>query len=780
MTRLRSYLVCLLLLMALVWLPLPGNAQETAPASYGILADLLENPQSRDQLIQELRRLAGDPPAAPAAAPTRSLLDVDLPGSQISWRLQRLASELQTNFSQTVRLAGQIMRGESVPGISMQRSLPALQSLALALLVVVLTWHTLHIVLRATLARLEQWVARKNREADTRRAATRRRTSLHQLTTHSNGRKLIAVILAFALNLLMIGVSALAGYGSVVVAPLGGPMSALAATQFLTAFMVVQGLKTISIATFSPNYPGLRLLPMPTGAARFWNRWLGNILGITGYTLLLVVPMIQALMIPALGHILGLFVMTAVYVYATNVIWSRRHIVRRALEQHADDASAALSGTLLRVLARTWHWLVIAYFSVLFIVSQTDSQEALGFMGQATAQTLIALLVGSTLIAMVSNRVARRIELPHQWRRTLPSLEARINAYVPAFLRGVRLFIFIATSLVILDAWHAFNLADWLFSTQAQAFLSTILHIAIILLIAAISWTVLAAMIEHRLGKSGGPHGPTEREKTLLMLLRSAAAVTITTLTTLVVLSQIGIDIGPLVAGAGVAGLAIGFGAQKLVQDVITGIFIQLENGMNQNDVVQVAGLFGTVERISIRSVVIRTMDGGYHLIPFSAIDKLANHTRDYGYHYGEYRIAHRESVEHATAQLRAAFEVLKQDPKLAPELLDDISLPGVTSLDERGFTLRVLIKTTPGNQWAIQRAFNRLVKEHFDAAGIEIPYPQTVVHFGRDRHGHAAPVDVRQLSNIEDALFGRNAPGQTRRVATKEAGVEPTPGTET
>src|SRR5690606_20081087 len=126
----------------------------------------------------------------------------------------------------------------------------------------------------------------------------------------------------------------------------------------------------------------------------------------------------------------------------------------------------------------------------------------------------------------------------------------------------------------------------------------------------------------HRLSPVG-LRAPSEREKTLLALFRNAALVVIVTLTILVVLSQIGIDIAPLIAGAGVVGLAIGFGAQKLVQDVITGVFIQLENGMNQNDVVEVAGIFGTVEKITIRSVGIRTLDGGFHMIPFSSVDKV-------------------------------------------------------------------------------------------------------------------------------------------------------------
>src|SRR3546814_16226768 len=109
------------------------------------------------------------------------------------------------------------------------------------------------------------------------------------------------------------------------------------------------------------------------------------------------------------------------------------------------------------------------------------------------------------------------------------------------------------------------------------------------------------------------------------------------------------------------------------------------------------------VEKITIRSVVIRTLDGGYHLIPFSTIDKLTNHTRDYGYHYGEYNIAHRENVDEAIAQLELAFKDLMEDPELSRAVLEDISITGVTGLHERGFPIRALIKTTPGHQRAQQ-----------------------------------------------------------------------------
>src|SRR5690606_22339132 len=143
----------------------------------------------------------------------------------------------------------------------------------------------------------------------------------------------------------------------------------------------------------------------------------------------------------------------------------------------------------------------------------------------------------------------------------LPLLEDRINSYVPAVIQAARIAVVLAATLVILDAWHAFNLTEWVYSAEGRAVIATVVRVAIILLIAAAAWTVVASIIESRLNAKVGEHGPSEREKTLLSLFRNAALVTIATLTVLILLSQIGIDIGPLIAGAGVVGLAIGFGA---------------------------------------------------------------------------------------------------------------------------------------------------------------------------------------------------------------------------
>lgn len=788
-----------------------GEAPASETTSYAALADLLDNDKARDQLVEKLRALASEDASDTGDAQATGAEEDGEPAS--SSLSQRLAGSIDSffegladDFYETAAVVAGLASGDPVADSPLHQSGAALKVLAIALAAVLISYFVLRMLARTGFAWLNVWIRRDPALEKKAAAAGDAETPAgspgpdapagpnapagaavpeahgpalkepagpgsHRFRRITLSRKLIGVAAALAIDIAATLLAAMAGY-AVTLSLAGTGSTSLFAFEFINAFVMIEAVKALSRGIFATRYDQLRLLPLSPEAANYWNLWLSRLITITGYGLLLIVPLAHTLFPDSVAHIVGLFIMLGVYVYAVGVVWKNRKTVRAGLLRQADQASAALFGTLTRILGRLWHIVAILYFTILLVVSQVAQQEALEFMGRATLQSAIGIAAGVILAAALTRLLERHLTIPHRWRDAVPSLEMRVNSYVPAALRFLRLLILIAVTLIVLDAWHAFDLAAWLQSDNGQLLVTHLVRIAIIVGLAALSWTIVASVIEHRLTGNGTSRArATERQKTLLMLFRNAAAILIGTMTVLILLSQIGINIGPLIAGAGVAGLAIGFGAQKLVQDVITGIFIQIENGMNQNDTVEVAGLFGTVEKITIRSVVLRTLDGGYHLIPFSVIDRVSNHTRDFGYHYGEYNIAHRESVDEAIAQLELAFQDLMKDPVLSKEVMANIDIPGVTALNERGFTIRVLIKTTPGNQWAVQRGFNRLVKARFDAAGIELPYPQTVVHFGRDKNGYAAPAEVRTVeAGSESGGDPVPPPGQTLRPVAPDA----------
>src|SRR5690606_31604216 len=154
----------------------------------------------------------------------------------------------------------------------------------------------------------------------------------------------------------------------------------------------------------------------------FWNRWITLLMALTGYCLLVVVPVAQAVLTPSIGRLIGLIIMLCVYITALRVVWSQRKAVRAGLMERAVTASTAVFGTLLRALARIWHWLAIAYFTVLFLASQADQAAALAFMLAATVQSVAAVLIGAILTAGLVQLETRRITLPEQWNQNFPLL----------------------------------------------------------------------------------------------------------------------------------------------------------------------------------------------------------------------------------------------------------------------------------------------------------------------------------------------------------------------
>ncbi|MEN4920727.1 mechanosensitive ion channel domain-containing protein [Achromobacter spanius] len=757
--------------MAAVSLPGLAPAAE-APAAPALtpeaLANMLDNPEVRKALVDALRAQgSGTRPAAGAAVAPAQPAE---PGLQerMADGVQRFLTGVAADMGQGVDDMRTLASGRSLR-LDSGAAGNALMPLAMAALATIIAFILLRMIAMRIYTRIDHWVAEQGCESDLPAspdapaapgAPPKRRAPASMRVLY---RRAGAIIGAVAIDVGVVLLAAMAGGAAALwTTPGRGTLDALAAV-FLKAFVAVELVKVLIRTVFAVRHPHLRLLPMSDELAKYWNAWLVRVAAAAGYGTLLVGPVMAASLSPALGRLATMIIMLAVYVYAVRVIWQNRQSVRERLDRRAAGA-ATFMGSRLRFLSRVWHVLGIAYFTILLVVSQVDPTNALPFMARATAQTLLVIGVGSLLILLLNAVLAKPIRLSDDLRRRLPLLEARVNAYVPAALKLVGWIIRIVIVLLVLDAWRAFDLSRWLASDAGGAAIKVVLNIVIVLMIAMLAWTVIASIIEHRLSQSEERGMPSARERTLLALFRNAALIVIVTMTVMVLLSQIGIDVGPLIAGAGVVGLAIGFGAQKLVQDIITGVFIQLENGMNENDVVQVAGVFGTVEKMTIRSVGIRTLDGGYHLVPFSSVDVVANHMRDFSYHLGEYTIAHRESVDDAIEHLRAAFAELMTDSVLGPEILEEMTVAGVTAVNDKGVTIRILIKTTPGMQWAVQRGYNRLLKKHFDAAGIELPYPHTVVYFGQDKRGYAPAANVTLQAERPDEGENARAAGHTRR----------------
>ncbi len=735
-------LLSLLLVMLTTALP----AQEAPPAAqeYGELADLLENDATRQQLIDQLRGLQT------AANPAPLGLEGEVPPAEIAAQAPSGQTAGQVSLARrmaaaTGNLAGDMGRqfaamsglvtgwfasddsaGDTAatPSVNMKAVTAALLNLAILVVITFVVFWALRALASSAFGRLSHWA-----QAGSEKLAILRTT--------------VAVAVAALLDIIVVALAYLAG---TFVAPLLTEQLGADATRlalFLNAFLIVELAKAGLRMFFSSRYEGLRLLPVAAEKASYCNRFLAREAGLIGYGMLVLVPVLNFNLSPAVGSGTGTLIMLVALVYAAVVIFRKRQVLRDALTERANASYGPLRLSLL-LLARLWHWLALAYALLVFAVTVLHPETALPYVALATLETLIYVGVGLLVSVALGQLIGKEIQLSERLNASMPRLQARVNTYVPTGLKIIRGLILALVLVLSLDAWQLYDLAAWYATTAGAQTVSALIDILLILALAAAVWIALASLVEHKFspGETSTP-AQAARGETLLGLFHTSLAITIIIMTAMIVLSEVGVDIGPLIAGAGVLGLAIGFGAQKLVQDVITGVFIQLENAMNTGDFVSVGSNSGTVERVGIRSVALRDLYGTYHIVPFSSVDAVSNYTREFGNHVGEYGIAYRESIDHAIVQLEAAFEALKEgDHK--DNILAPMTVAGVTALADSSVNIRVVIKTTPGNQWAVGRAFNRLVKIYFDKAGIEIPFPHTTLYFGEDRDGKAPAGNIR------------------------------------
>lgn len=274
--------------------------------------------------------------------------------------------------------------------------------------------------------------------------------------------------------------------------------------------------------------------------------------------------------------------------------------------------------------------------------------------------------------------------------------------------------------------WEVANFG-FLQSDLALKIFSGVLNLLLIALLWIVSWEIVNALIEHRLRRAD--ENGAARVKTLLPLLRTILFLLFAGIFLLLILSELGINIVPFMAGAGVLGIAVGFGAQTMVKDFISGFTIILEDLMQVGDVVRIAGHSGSVEKITIRKVQLRDVSGIVYTIPFSEIRTIENLTKDFSFYLLDVGVCYGEDTDRVTQILREVDEDLRADPVLGPDILEPLEILGLDRFADSAVILRARIKTKPSRQWPVGREFNRRMKRAFDAGGVEMPFPHRTVY---------------------------------------------------
>lgn len=234
-----------------------------------------------------------------------------------------------------------------------------------------------------------------------------------------------------------------------------------------------------------------------------------------------------------------------------------------------------------------------------------------------------------------------------------------------------------------------------------------------------------------------------KRADTLGFFVRYISVIAVALIAAMMVLGELGVDIGPILAGAGVLGLAIGFGAQSLVKDWLSGFFILLEDQYRVGDVVEVAGKSGLVEQINLRMTVLRDMNGSVHYVRNGQIDTATNMTKEYSHYVFNIGVAYREDVDEVIEVLKQIDQELREDPGFKADILQPLEVLGLDQFADSAVIIKARTTTKPIRQWRVGREFNRRIKKRFDELGIEMPYPHRTVYMGQDKEGNAPPLHV-------------------------------------
>jgi small conductance mechanosensitive channel len=514
----------------------------------------------------------------------------------------------------------------------------------------------------------------------------------------------------------------------------------LATLTVINAVLLGGVIRMASRVTLAPETPSLRLVPLTDETAAYLHHWLRRlgVIAIYGWfaaevLFLLGVPStVRAVLI----HLLGLVITGLLIVF---VLQNRAPVARMI---RGDGRGGAVS-TARRRLGDIWPILAIAYLVVAFVVWLLDVGEGgFEFVLRATVFSLLIIAAAQGAGAAISRLIDRGFRVSARMRERLPGLERRANRYLPALRRIAGWIIGIAAVLGILQVWGMGGV-DWVTSGSGRAIAARLIVIGFVIALLLGAWEVLNALIRRfleRTDESGTTIVASNRVRTLLPLLRNVAMIVLGTIGVLVVLSELGINIAPLLAGAGVVGLAIGFGAQALVSDVITGLFILLEDTIQVGDVVDVGGHAGVVESLSIRAIKLRDLSGNVHTVPFGQVSAVLNMTKEFSYYVFDIGVAYREDTDQVSRIIEEIGAEMQQDETYGAQILAPIEILGVDAFADSAVIVKARIKTKPIQQWFVGREFNRRLKKRFDAEGIEIPFPHVTLYFGEDKQGNAPP----------------------------------------
>jgi small-conductance mechanosensitive channel len=406
------------------------------------------------------------------------------------------------------------------------------------------------------------------------------------------------------------------------------------------------------------------------------------------------------------------------------MVIQKRRAVRRRLRAPPD--ATGLVASVRNGLASVWHWIALFFLIGSWLIWAIEVPHGYAAVLHYFVVTALVLIGARLVLLLLLGMVDRFMQPVSNGEGFYPGMHARLGVYHPVVTVAFRLTIYLVCALGLLQL-YGLNTFFWLIESQlGLRILSASGTLLVTIVLAFGAWEAINGGVQQHLDRlqRESQLAKSARLRTLLPLLRTTVLITIAIIAGLMILGQIGINIAPLLAGAGIIGVAIGFGSQKLVQDLITGIFLLLENAMQVGDVVSVGGLAGVVESLSVRTIRLRSEDGSVYIIPFSSVTTVTNMTRDYSRAVIVASVAYKDDYDEVVAVLRGIVQEMRAEDAWKTIILDDLEVWGLDHFGDSAVNIKCRIMCTPFGRWSVLREFNRRMKTRFDEHGIEIPFP--------------------------------------------------------
>ena len=736
--KMNQFLGCLFLLFFLFSMSAAViAAQETEKISAEDLqqvVELMENPQRREIFVKDLKKVIHAKEVTEKTRPEkreRKQLVIE----SLFGKFEKLSKKIIDSGASTISLLSQMPRAMQNAKTFLAQS--GNQAKLLNLLIAIASGIIIAFIIRRLLKKLMTQTTER---------------------TKSLTSKVIVGVLGAVLSLLP--------YGALLISlfPLFRLLPSFSVGYSLVfLFFTVLLFYRIAIEFFriflSPDEERARILPLSNENAQYFWIWMLRFVNYTAFYFLMVKTLLLVQMVPSsFIFIRTLFLLVFPIMISIFVLQIARDIrAKYESSQRNDEGSESDRKNILAPVIRYWSVPAIGYSWAIFLFLIVRHEKGFHYLFMATLKTGFAILLLFLALKVLDKLIARLFTINERVKEKFPGLEEKANRYI-LMVRRVFGWIIVAMALGIIGQAWGIPVAAFVASKTGGLIITRTIAILITigLVVAIIGTSQLVSDHVLKAKKGKKKKEASQKMKTLVPMIRTAINIAAGFIGGIVILDRIGVNTTPILAGAGIVGLAIGFGSQTLVKDLINGLFILFEESIRVGDYVDVGKDEGTVEAVGLRTVKLRDLSGNVHVVPNSSINAVMNYSKEFSRTVIDVGVAYREDVDEVMDIIREVGEEMRNDPEYSKNILEPIEVFGLQKFDDSAIVIRARLTTKPLKQWGLKREFNRRIKKVFDQRGIEIPFPHRTVYMGEPKRGPAPPLQVK-MQNSEESLMPSN-----------------------